>query len=255
MYGLGTNFLESMNGTIAAKATKRSDFNRTHWSRAQIAMMNRTHDDGPVGVANLVRSHMGLPPLTNRAAEKMEARDRRGKKVVVGQLHRTEEQRTKASTDRYKNKDRVTTQTAANKANHDKRAKENKILPYGYGTHGVAALRKKLAAEGEDVEGTADGESGRTSGKQKGKRKRKEAGGTAIPEYNAGGSNTDNNDKLAADVRMGGTKTGGVCSSCLEAGVGRQFLVDAQHARKGAKICSRTREQWGARAASTKDKS
>ncbi|CAM9179128.1 unnamed protein product [Ectocarpus sp. 8 AP-2014] len=251
MEGLGTNFLESMNGAIAAKATKRSDFNRTHWSRAQIAMMNRTHEEGSVGVANLIRSRMRLPPLTNRAADKMEALDRRGKHVVVGQLHRTKEQTAKSSSDRYKNKDSVPARTAAYKANHDKRVKENKILPYGHGTHGVAALREKIAAEGANADGAENGESGRTSGKKK-TRKRKQAGGTANPEYNAGGSNTDNNDKLVAEVRMGGTKTGGVCSSCLESGVGRHFLVEAQHARKGANICTRVRAKWDAHVASIK---
>ncbi|CAN0429652.1 unnamed protein product, partial [Pylaiella littoralis] len=41
MTDLGTNHLESMNGSIAAKATKRSDFPLTHWARAQIGIMNR----------------------------------------------------------------------------------------------------------------------------------------------------------------------------------------------------------------------
>ncbi|CAM9840711.1 unnamed protein product [Ectocarpus fasciculatus] len=248
---LSTNFLESMNATIAAKATKRSDFNRTHWARAQIAMMNRTHEDGSVGVANLIRSRLGLPALTNRAASKLDAHDRRGKRVKVGQKHESAEQKQTRSANRYTKRDSNSARTTVYKNLHDEKVRQNKILPYGHGTHGVAALRKKIAAEGKDAQGTEAGESDTTSGKNKKKRKRKEAGGTVHPEYNAAGSNTDNNDKLAADVRMGGTKSGGACSACLGAGVGHHFLVAQKHARKGKKICTRVRKAWEERPAST----
>ena len=59
MHDSGTQYCESMNGAIAGKATKRSDFPETHAARAEVAVLNRVMKGGALRTANLVREELG----------------------------------------------------------------------------------------------------------------------------------------------------------------------------------------------------
>lgn len=73
---LGTNDLESVNGSLANFALNGSELPSTHWARAEIAIMNRTQTFGSLGVANRVREKVGLEQLSQDATKNVERRDR-----------------------------------------------------------------------------------------------------------------------------------------------------------------------------------
>lgn len=257
MQDLGTQYLESVNGSIATKITKRCDFKTSHWARAQIAIMNRVLPCGPSGVANRIRERLRLPPLPPQSVKKAEAHERKNMRVVHGQTHATQEQKKKRTVQHYKTKEATSARIAEYKEKHEASAAANPINPYGLGTHGVASVRARLDAasrgEGarEDHEDDDDNDTTRTGGKGKSKsgdRKRKRTpnarGAHVMPEYTAAGSNTGKEEDLASEVRMGGRPSGGACSACIEANVGREFLVERRHVRMGKNICPRIRREW-----------
>ena len=278
MTDLGTQFLESVNTTIASKAQKKSDYPVTHWARAQIAVMNRSLPCGALGVANRCREKLGLPQLTDPAASIVSATEKRGMKVGKGQQHLTEEQKAKITSDRYKERDEVTKNTARVKAAFEEAAAANPIKPYGFGKLGVAASRASLdpphvgGGDHDSGEGNEDDDCGSGSredstgatakrkrsgngkvsargkgpgkGKGSGKGKRKAATAFESPEYTAAGSNTERNAEVAVDVRMGSEVEGTGCETCLQNGVGRAFLLSENHKRKGSRKCAEMHSKW-----------
>lgn len=64
---IGTNALESFNGSIAAMVPKRSDFFVSHVGRAQLALLKRCHPGGYAAVVDKLRARLQLPPLTPEA--------------------------------------------------------------------------------------------------------------------------------------------------------------------------------------------
>lgn len=255
MTTLGTNYLESVNCTLAKFATKRSDFPVTHWARAQIAIMNRTHPSGSLGIANRIRCKVGLEQLSEDAAKRVERRDTRGKGVVGDQPFRTPQQKEEATAQKYAMRSRTSDHTAMVRQSFGTRMKNDPLKPFGHGNLGVAAVRASIDDPQRGNERGADG-AGKTAshkgkGKQRGGTKRSKSGsGGVLPEYTAAGSNADKNDKVASDVRMGPAPTAvKVCGGCLDANVGYDFLLAAKHTRRGNVICRETLTKWHAHVA------
>ena len=64
---IGTNALESFNGSIAALVTKKSNFYTSHVGRAMLAILKRCFPGGYVALVELLRGRLELVPLTNQA--------------------------------------------------------------------------------------------------------------------------------------------------------------------------------------------
>lgn len=118
MNDLGTNYLESVNCTIAAKATKRCDFQTSHWGRAQIAIMNRALPCGALGVANRIRTDLNLNELTDEAARKARALERKNIRATSGQEYVSEEGKKRLTNERYKAKEASSARIAEYKTKH-----------------------------------------------------------------------------------------------------------------------------------------
>ncbi|CAN0194792.1 unnamed protein product, partial [Ectocarpus fasciculatus] len=82
---IGTNALESYNGSIAAMVSKRSDFYISHVGRAQLALLKRCFPGGYREVVRRLRKACGLPPLTNRAEEETLVHQRKAGHLKAGQ--------------------------------------------------------------------------------------------------------------------------------------------------------------------------
>ena len=70
---IGTNALESFNGSIAALVTKKSDFYASHVGRAQLAILKRSFPGGYAALVELLRHRLELAPLTEQAATPVHA--------------------------------------------------------------------------------------------------------------------------------------------------------------------------------------
>ncbi|CAB1101939.1 unnamed protein product [Ectocarpus sp. CCAP 1310/34] len=249
MPDLGTQFLESVNGSIASKASKRNDFPLTHWPRAQIAVMNRTLRCGTLGVANLIREELRLPILSAPAAKVVSDHERKNTRVSLTGEYQTDDQKKQRTADRYTTKADKSRLIAVWKGLSAADVAENEIHPSGFGAVDLASVRGKFdAITGDDKGPGKDGraqDGGTAGGKGKGSRKRS-AALACLPDYTAAGSDTSKNAIVLADVRTGGKKAR-VCAECTAAGVGLQFLADKQHQRKGQKICRKVREEWAAK--------
>lgn len=266
MHDIGTQYLESVNGAIAGKATKRSDFPRTHWARAEVAVLNRVMKGGALRIANRIRDTLRMEPLTSPAADVVEAAERRTMKVVKGQAHQTAEQKKSLSDAKYAGRDRATRENARRKPKLDAAHANNRLPTPGAHQVSKVSVRAQLDAVLDDSDSDSDEDEDEDGGATappkgaprheggKGKRKRntrkKGKGATvfALPEHTSAGSNTDKNAELALEVRMGGEgqgrRGGGVCAVCLGAGVTRAFLLRKKHARKGPKICTDIQSKW-----------
>ena len=75
---IGTNALESFNGSIPVMVTKKSDFYVSHVGRAVLAILNICFPGGYAALVELLRSKLNLIPSTDRA---MIAAARRSKKA------------------------------------------------------------------------------------------------------------------------------------------------------------------------------
>lgn len=119
MTTLGTNYVESINCTIAKFAPTRSDFSLTHWARVEIAIMNRTQSFGSLGVANRVRAKVGLEQLSQDAGKRVKKRDRRGNGVTLDQPVKTPEQKALTTARRHAKKSEVSDDTATVRQSSD----------------------------------------------------------------------------------------------------------------------------------------
>ena len=63
---IGTNALESSNGSFAALVTKKSDFYARHVRRAMVAILKRCFPGGHVTLVELLCSRLELSPLTDQ---------------------------------------------------------------------------------------------------------------------------------------------------------------------------------------------
>lgn len=64
---IGTDALESFNGSIVAMVSKKSDFYMSHIGRAQLALLKRCFPGGYSVVVRRLREMCHLPPLTGTA--------------------------------------------------------------------------------------------------------------------------------------------------------------------------------------------
>ena len=64
---IGTNALESFNGSIAALVTKKNDFYASHVGWAQLAILKRSFPGGYAALVELLRHRLELAPLTDQA--------------------------------------------------------------------------------------------------------------------------------------------------------------------------------------------
>lgn len=98
--------------------------------------MNRVLPCGPLGVANRVRQVLGLPQLTEKAAQKAQAHDRRNMKFVTGQEYMTQDQKQQQTLKRYKTKDAISARTTEYKQRHKESIAADPITPTGLGMYG-----------------------------------------------------------------------------------------------------------------------
>ena len=75
---LGTNIIESINGCLAAAALKTTDFNLTHYPRAQMAIPERVIVGGHVAIANANREKLNLSSVSCRSTKHAADRERKG---------------------------------------------------------------------------------------------------------------------------------------------------------------------------------
>ncbi|CAB1114574.1 unnamed protein product [Ectocarpus sp. CCAP 1310/34] len=152
MPDLGTQFLESVNGSIAAKATKRCDFPVTHYPRAQIAVMNRTLPGGAEEVANLIREEMALPRLTPPAAKVISDNDVKNTRLNARGDSMTGDEKKQRTDDKYATRADKSHLIAVWKGISSKDAANNEIDPSGFGLVDVGSVRETLDAISGDKE-------------------------------------------------------------------------------------------------------
>ena len=64
---IGTNALESFNGSIAALATKKSEKYASHVGRKMVAILKLCYPEGYIALVELLCSRLELSPLTDQA--------------------------------------------------------------------------------------------------------------------------------------------------------------------------------------------
>ena len=84
--------MESINGSIFAIVSKRSDFFVSHFGRAHLAVLKRVFPGGYTALAQHLRERLELAPLSNAAVRKVVAREKVNRHVPDGQEIRTKEQ-------------------------------------------------------------------------------------------------------------------------------------------------------------------
>lgn len=237
---IGTNALESFNGSISAMVSKRSDFYVSHVGRAQLALLKRCYPGGYGEVANRLRKDMGLPPLTARAVKDTSVHQRRARQLKSGDTQWTSEAVKVANARKLQAKSSRSTQQTRGGAKL-KAANE--------------ASLKQREKEGVDEGGSANGSAligggAATNSKKGSKRAREDAAPSGLSKYDRGGSNAARNmDESMVQptkkVRSKGGRARGGCSACRKAGVPVPWLLGENHYRVSSK-CEEVQAMWKA---------
>ena len=114
----GTNTLESINGSISAIVSKRSDFFVSHFGRAQLAVLKRVFPGGYTALAQHLRERLELAPLFDAAVRKVTAREKVNRHVPAGQEIRTKEQWAERTDFKVQKRGIESTRTTAALAGH-----------------------------------------------------------------------------------------------------------------------------------------
>ena len=114
----GTNTLESINWSISAIVSKRSDFFVSHFGRAHLAVLKRLFPGGYTALAQHLRERLELAPLFNAAVRKDAAREKVNRHVPAGQEIRMKEQWAERTNSKVQKRDEESMRTAAVLAGH-----------------------------------------------------------------------------------------------------------------------------------------
>ncbi|CAB1112983.1 unnamed protein product [Ectocarpus sp. CCAP 1310/34] len=207
---IGTNALESFNGSVAAMVSKRSDFYISHVGRAQLALLKRCFPGGYREVVRRIRKACGLPPLTNRAEEETLVHQRKARHLEAGH---------------------EVWSSAAVRVGSDSKLKRKHRRSLVQTKHGaeLKAANEKSQAElyksvGEDKRARAKGG---------------DAGANGLLSYDRGGSNASRNlnEGMVAPAKR--KRTSGACKECGKFGVPAFWLAQRQHSRAAKTRCAK----------------
>ena len=223
---IGTNALESFNGSIAALVTKKSDFYASHVGRAQLAILKRSFPGGYAALVELLRHRLELAPLTDQARIAAARHTNKANHIGAGETVCSE---AKLQELNIKKRDR--------RADSSKTAKAN-----------AAALKTASAAQlffpGKDPGASnasgAVGSAGQSPGE--------------VSCYDASGSKHKRTEKeftATMEPPRKKKRQGGRCKACFAAGVSDTFLVAWKHERKVLKKCREVQEAWTRERAAT----
>jgi hypothetical protein len=216
---IGTNALESFNGSIAALVTKKSDFYTSHVGRAMLAILKRCFPGGYVALVELLRGRLELAPLTNEAKDAATPNIKRANHIGANETVCSE---AKLQGLNLKKRER--------RADASKAAKANAV-----------ALKKASAAQlffpGRTPEASNPGGAAGSTRQVPGE----------VSFYDASGSKHKRTEKeftATMEPPRKKKRLSGKCKGCLAAGVPDAFLVAWNHERKLNKKCREVQESW-----------
>ena len=216
---IGTNKLESFNGSIAALVSKKSDFYASHVGRVQLAILKTYFPGGYAALVDLLRHRLELAPLTDQARIAAGRHIDKANHIGAGETVCSEAKLQE-----------LNTQRRYRRADNSKTGKTN-----------AAALKTASAAQlffpGKDSGASnASGAVGSTW----------QSPGE-VSCYDASGSKHKRAEKeftAAMEPPRKKKRQGGRCKACLAAGVSDTFLVLWKHERKVLIKCREVQEAW-----------
>jgi len=178
---IGTNALESFNGSISAMVSKRSDFYISHVGRAQLALLKRCFPGGYGNVVDRLRQACRLAPLTERAKMDTRKHQRKANHLYGAATTLSSDEVRKASDKKLLHKARRSAKQTA----------DGKLLKTANEARCAALEQKNLRAEeGEGAGADTDGD-----GSAAGKKRTRDKGGSpdGLLLYDRSGSSSSKN--------------------------------------------------------------
>lgn len=231
---IGTNALESFNGSIAARVSKRSDFFISHVGRAQLALLKRCYSGGYHAVARHLRNACNLAPLTASSEEATGAQLRNSFTTT-----KSRPVWDKAAVERA-GEVKLKRRCAGSK----ERTKDGALLKGAHLTHCEELERgATVGGASKTPAGTVPGGAGR-------KRRRNDLDANETSSYDRTGSSWAKNlrestvEPAHAGANGANKRRKNACSKCREIGVPVNWLLSANHGRASDAKCKTTREAW-----------
>ena len=229
---IGTNALESFNGSISARVSERSDFFISHVGRAQLALLKRCYPVGYCEVVRYLRGACGLPPLTDRAEKDALVHQRRAAQLHGDATVWDSESVRQASEKKLKTKAiRSTTQT-----------KDGKLVKIANEVS-CAALEEKNSRVG----GLEGGVGGSDRGASSQKRARGEGGCTdGLLVYDRSGSNATRNfnESMVVPSTAKEVSKQRTCKECERRGVSVTEPLAVGHKEASLARCAGVQRAW-----------